>query len=232
MPGLFIAGTDTGVGKTIVTAGIAGFLQKQDIDCGVMKPVESGTVFGAQESDAYFLKKVSGVSDDLNLINLYTFKDPLAPGLAAEQEGVSIEFERISQAYQRLSQTHRHILVEGAGGLFVPLTSKQTIVDLIAYLQLPVLLVGRLGLGTLNHTLLSLEYLKQRKIPIAGVVFNNTSADSDLSTQTNPQVLQQWTEVPFWGVVGNIGDPKSKEEVIAAVGKVIGKRVMDYLVDK
>lgn len=228
MSGLFIAGTDTSVGKTLVTAGLAGFLRQQNIDCGVMKPVESGVVEGSKESDSYFLKEVSGVADDLDLINVYAFADPLAPGVAAEKEGVTIDFENIAQAFGRLSLLHRHVLVEGAGGLLVPLAADKTVVDLIKSLQLPVLLVGRLGLGTLNHTLLSLEYLQQQQVPVAGVVLSATEAAGDLSTHTNPQILEQWTDVPLWGVIKHLPQAKNKEQVIAAVGEAIGSKSRKY----
>lgn len=228
MAGLFIAGTDTGVGKTLVTAGLAGFLRQQGIDCGVMKPVESGVSFNDPSSDAFFLKEVSGVKDSLDLINIYSLAKPLAPGVAAEQENIEIKFEEIKKAYEKLTQLHSPILVEGAGGLLVPLNAKQTVTDLIQYLKLPVLLVGRLGLGTLNHTLLSLEYLKQRKLQVVGVVLSCGSASPDLSEQTNAQVLQAWTDTPLWGVVEHVNSPQGKDSIISAIQKGIGVKAKQH----
>src|SRR5262249_26089394 len=146
MSGLFITGTDTAVGKTLITAGIAAYLRARGLDVGVMKPVESGCLSGAPSSDSVYLKKISQSTDDLDLINTYAFEPPLAPGVAAALEGVEISFDRILESFRRLELLHSMVLVEGAGGLLVPLSAKKTIADLIEFLGLPVLLVARLGL--------------------------------------------------------------------------------------
>lgn len=228
MPSLFITGTDTAVGKSIVTAGLSAFLRKQGIDCGVMKPVESGCVKGSQKSDAYYLKSISGVSDSLDEINCYTFKAPLAPGVAAKKEKRLISFSKIAQAYQRLVAKHESVLVEGAGGLLVPLSEKKSIVDLISYLNLPVLLVGRLGLGTLNHSLLSLEYLKARKIKIAGIVLNTNSLQQDESAKSNLKILTRWTQVLVWGKINYLNDTQNRASLISAVSRGIGKQALCF----
>lgn len=228
MPSLFITGTDTAVGKSLVTAGLAAFLRKQGIDCGVMKPVESGCIPGSPQSDAYYLKSISGVHDALDEINCYTFKAALAPGIAARQERRNISFSKIAKAYQSLRAKHESMLVEGAGGLMVPLVGKKNIADLIAYLKLPVLLVGRLGLGTLNHTLLSLEYLQKRKIRVAGIVLNSHTAKLDESAKSNLKILSEWTRVPIWGKVDYLENTQDKKSLIQAIRKGIGKPALDF----
>lgn len=228
MPGLFIAGTDTAVGKTVVTAGIAGYLRDRGVDCGVMKPVESGCLSGSKDSDTVYLKRISQTGDDLDLINNYAFEAPLAPGVAALQQGVEISFDKITESYKRLELLHSVVLVEGAGGLLVPLNSEQTIADLILHLRLPVLLVGRLGLGTINHTLLSLEYLEKRGISVAGVVLNSQNSRGDLSERYNPKTLAQWTNVPIWGVVDHIRRSKNRQDVIRGIEVGIGTWVDDF----
>ena len=228
MPSLFITGTDTAVGKSLVTAGLAAFLRQQGIDCGVMKPIESGCTQGSPQSDAYYLKAISEVSDTLDEINCYTFKAALAPGIAARQERSSISFAKIAKAYQKLQTKHESILVEGAGGLMVPLADKKNIADLIVYLKLPILLVGRLGLGTLNHTLLSLEYLKLKKIRVAGIVLNSHTEKLDESAKSNLKVLAEWTQVPIWGKVNYLTMTQDKKKLISAIHRGIGKPALHF----
>lgn len=228
MAGLFIAGTDTNVGKTLVTAGLAAYLRERGYDAGVMKPVESGGLSGAPSSDSVLLKKVSQSSDDLDLINTYAFEAPLAPGVAAELEGVEISFDRILESFRRLELLHKTVLVEGAGGLFVPLGPGRSVIDLILALGLPVLLVARAGLGTVNHTLLSLEALQRREIPVAGIVLNACEKDSDPSTKYNLQTLSQWTQVPIWGVIGHLKRPRDRREILGKIKVGIGAAVERY----
>lgn len=228
MSGLFITGTDTNVGKTIVTAGIAAYLRERGFDAGVMKPVESGGLSGSPSSDSVFLKKVSQSADDLDLINTYAFEPPVAPGVAARLEGVEISFERILESYHRLELLHRVVLVEGAGGLCVPLGRKRSVVDLIAALGAPALLVARQGLGTINHTLLSLEFLAARGIPVAGIVLNCTEAKPDLSARYNVETLAEWTEVPVWGVLGHLRRPRDRQEILGKIRVGIGAALERY----
>lgn len=232
MAGIFIAGTDTGVGKTVVTAGLAAYLRQRGMDTGVMKPVESGCLSGSPESDSYYLKKISKSPDDLDLINTYAFQAPLAPGVAASLEGMEISFETVAEAYRRLELLHPLVLVEGSGGLLVPLRPQQTVVDLIEYLKLPVLLVAKMALGTINHTLLSIHYLRGRNIPIAGVVFNCATAKNDPSARYNLGTLAEWTDVPIWGVVSPIKKLKDSEAVVAKIREGIGEQADHYFLGK
>lgn len=229
MPGLFIVGTDTGVGKTIVTAGLAAYLRQRGFDCGVMKPVESGGMSGAPDSDSAYLKKISGSKDDIDLINTYAFEAPLAPGVAAQLEGVKISFDHIKERYRRLELLHPFVLVEGAGGLLVPLGKDKTLLDLIRYLELPVLLVARLGLGTVNHTLLSLECLSRNEIPVAGIVLNTTSLEPDLSTKYNRMTISEWTSIWIWGTLRYLKRKKNPAEIARAVGEDLGRAFEQYL---
>jgi len=228
MAGLFVAGTDTNVGKTLVTAGIAAYLRSRGVDAGVMKPVESGGLSGSASSDSVFLKKISQSSDDLDLINTYAFEPPLAPGVAARLEGVEISFDRIIESFRRLELLHQTVLVEGAGGLRVPLGPRRSVVDLIAALEIPVLLVARLGLGTINHTLLSLDYLAARGIPVVGVVFSSTEAKPDLSAKFNVETLAEWSDTPVWGVLGHLRKPRDRQEILGKIRVGIGAALERY----
>jgi dethiobiotin synthetase len=225
MAGLFITGTDTHVGKTIITAGLAAYLRQCGTSTGVMKPVESGCISGAPTSDSSYLKKISQSPDDLDLINTYAFQAPLAPGLAAELEGVEISFDKMIAGFRHLELLHPWVLVEGAGGVTVSLTQEKMVSDLIQEMGIPVLVVAKMQLGTINHTLLTLEFLAHRKISIAGVVFNCHRNKLDLSAQYNLSTLQQWTTVPVWGVVDFISKVQDREEVIDKIKAGIGNSV-------
>lgn len=229
MAGLFITGTDTGVGKTIVTAGLAALLRDRGFDAGVMKPLETGCLSGATGSDSVYLKKISRSTDDLDLINTYAFQAPLAPGVAAQLEGVEISFDLIQERYRRLELLHPFVLVEGAGGLLVSVGRKRTMVDLIEHLELPVLLVARLGLGTVNHTLLSLEYLEKRQIPVAGIVLNTLEKKQDFSCKFNRATLSEWTEVGIWGTLDHLARPTNRKEILEKIRSGIGTAFEQYL---
>jgi dethiobiotin synthetase len=196
---LFITGTDTGVGKTVVAAGLAASLRNSGVDIGVMKPIETG--FSLRSSDAFFLKRMAGVDDRLDSITPYRLRHPLSPFAAAQIERVSIRFEKIRWAYHRLLREHQTLLVEGAGGLLVPITRKMTMADLALRLNLPLLIVARTNLGTLNHTLLTVEVARRRGIKVAGVIFNHLVQRRGLAEKTNPSVIKDFLSVPILGEI-------------------------------
>jgi len=200
--GLFVTGTDTGVGKTLVAGGIAACLKARGISVGVMKPVETGCAMRKGKRiprDGSLLRLMAGSQEPLDRIVPYRLTAPLAPQVAAEREGVRISMARISSEYRKISSRHEITLVEGAGGLFVPITRRSCMVEVMVKLGVPVLLVGRIGLGTLNHSLLSLECLLRRGIPVIGIVLNDPDKTRGLAAQTNPSVLQQWSPAPLLG---------------------------------
>jgi dethiobiotin synthetase len=197
--GLFITGTDTGVGKTTVAAGLTASLANSGMDIGVMKPIETG--FSLRSSDAVFLKKIAGVKDSLDSICPYRLKHPLSPFTAAKIENVSIRFETIARAYEGLLQNHQVLLVEGAGGLLVPITGEKMMADLILCLKLPLLLISGTGLGTINHTLLSVEAARKRGIEVAGVIFNHLGPRKGTAERTNPSVIRHFLDVPILGEI-------------------------------
>jgi dethiobiotin synthetase len=200
--GVFITGTDTGVGKTLIAAGLVAALKDQGIDVGVMKPLESGAPsFGSAPipRDALYLKEIAGIHDGLDLINPYCFQAPLAPGVAAEKEGVKIDLRRIKGIYEELKERHQFMVVEGAGGLLVPIAQGVLLPELIKLLGLPLILVARSSLGTINHTLLSLFYCQQEGLEVAGVIMSKSMPDADPSEASNAQVVAQLSGVPLLG---------------------------------
>ena len=209
--GLFITGTDTGVGKTIVAASLVASLRHSGFDMGVMKPIETG--FSLRSSDAVFLKKIAAVKDSLDSICPYRLKHPLSPFTAAKMENVSIGFERIARAYGELLQNHQALLVEGAGGLLVPIARDKMMADLAFCLELPVLIISRTGLGTINHTLLSVEAARKRGVEVAGVIFNHLGPRRGLAEKTNPSVIRHFLDVPILGEIPYAPFLKRKERI-------------------
>jgi dethiobiotin synthetase len=203
--GIFITGTDTGVGKTYVAAGIAIALKERGIYVGVMKPAETGCSMRAGRlipRDALRLMKAAGVRDSLSLVNPYRFRQPLAPSTAASLERKKISLDKIINVYQKLSTRHEFMIVEGAGGIMVPLSQNVTYLDLAEALDIPVLIVARPGLGTINHTLLTVFALLERNVTIAGIVINHANERKPgLAERTNPALIEKLSGVTIAGII-------------------------------
>lgn len=195
--GIFIVGTDTGVGKTIVAAGIAGALYRRGIDVGVMKPVSAGF-----REDARFLMRAVDCKDPIDVVNPIHLRLPLAPYVAAKLLKKRIDLQKIDRAFKTLSKRHTFMIIEGAGGLLVPLTKKCLVADLAKRFNLPALVVARATLGTINHTLLTIEALRVRKIPIVGILLNGLEPKHrSLAVRTNPKVLRKFARLPILGIL-------------------------------
>lgn len=217
--GLFVAGTDTGVGKTIATAGLAAALREDGLDLGVWKPVMSGGLADEEGSDAWRLQVLSGVEDAREEIAPLVFPQPLAPLLAARAAGQTLAMEEIVAGGEVLRKRHRFLLVEGAGGLAVPLTETEMMVDLGVRLRMPLLLVARAGLGTINHTLLSIWYARERGVPVAGVILNEADADHahDASLASNASMIEQVGETTVWGSIPRLREPITRGELVSSL---------------
>jgi len=203
--GVFVTGTDTGVGKTYVSAGLAAALMRRGVDVGVMKPAETGCVMRAGRlipRDALLLMKSANVRDSLSLVNPYRFRKPLAPAVAAECEGKTISLKKIHGSFLSLSSRHEFMIVEGAGGIMAPLSGKHTYLDLVKKMGLPVLIVSRPGLGTINHTLLTIAALKKRRTVIAGIVINYALDEkSGLAEETSPAIIENMSGIRILGTI-------------------------------
>jgi dethiobiotin synthetase len=197
--GIFITGTDTGVGKTFIAGALARQLRSEGVDVGVMKPIETGCGSKLIPADAVYLKKMAKVNDALESIVPYRFKDPLAPWPASIRERKKIALKKILAAYENLKNKHSFMIVEGVGGLLVPITERLDVVDLVLAMNLPVLLVARAGLGTLNHTRLTLEYGKDRGISFVGIILNQAQSSQTIADKSNPSILANKTDVPIIG---------------------------------
>ncbi len=184
MRGLFVTGTDTGVGKTEVSCALVAQARASGVDAVAMKPAQSGVTPG-EPSDADRLHAASGGVEPLEALCPYSFAAPLAPAVAARLEGRAVSLEAIVERARALASRHDALLVEGAGGLLVPLTERETYADLAVALGLPVLVVARAGLGTVNHTALTVEALRARGLVLAGIVLNRACDLDDPSVPYN-----------------------------------------------
>jgi len=178
--GVFVTGTDTGVGKTVVTATLVAVMRRMGIDAVPAKPIQTGCEErpeGLVAPDLEFTLTRNGLAPDeaeQALMCPYRFRSPCSPHLAADRENAHISIDQVVHASQRLAEQHQAVLVEGAGGILVPITGDKTMVDLMEALDLPIVLVTRPSLGTLNHTLLSLAELSRRNLRVGGLVFNQS----------------------------------------------------------
>jgi dethiobiotin synthetase len=193
--GLFITGTGTRVGKTVVTASILAHLRHQGQKTGVMKPIETGVdseCSSPANSDALFLMEAGGIEDPLAKICPIRLKPAASPFQAAMIENRSIQPETILSAYKKLSGQYDWMLVEGIGGVRVPITRDYGVVDLMLDLGLPAVVVAHYQLGTLNHTLMTLDTLKQNGIPVRGVIFNQTGPEApNAIEQDQPRLIEE-----------------------------------------
>lgn len=189
--GIFVTGTDTGVGKTIVAATLARLLRINGVSVGVMKPVTSGC---REENgrlvsdDALLLCQAAGIpiSED---IAPYCLREALAPADAARLDGVRIDFSAIKTSFNRLASAYQYVIVEGAGGLMVPLSGGLMVADLARELELPLLVVARPGLGTINHTVLTCFSAQQSGLKVAGVIINGMPEHPGLAEKGAPHQI-------------------------------------------
>ncbi len=199
MHGLFITATDTGAGKTFVTARIARQWRREGRAFRVCKPVATGAIHGVGE-DTRLLAEASGEAD-LQAITPYTFEEPAAPPVAARREGVSLCLTDLAEAVRRRAAEGHAVLVEGVGGLLCPLTERVTVADLAVELALPLIIVARRSLGTLNHTLLTVEAAQRRGLHIAGLVVTATTPVRGVAEETVVEELRHRLAVPILAVL-------------------------------
>jgi dethiobiotin synthetase len=208
-PGIFITGTDTGVGKTVVAAGLALALRAKGIRVGVMKPVATGCSGPDKRLlsyDAAYLLEAAE-NEYPKLTSPVRFRHPLAPNVAAVLEKTEVDLDLIRSAYRELQKHYDFLIVEGIGGLLVPITKDYFVCNLIREFQLPVLIVSRAGLGTINHTLLTVDAAVIRGFEIRGIIFNRMPvANYSLAEITNPRVIHELTNIPILGSLPEIED--------------------------
>lgn len=213
MRGLFVTGTDTGVGKTEVAAALVAGWRARGLDVGAMKPAQSGVEDGLP-TDADRLVAAAGGTDPGALVCPYSLPAPLAPAVAARLAGVAISLAHVLACAAELGRRHAALVVEGAGGLLVPLTEGHTYADLAVALGLPVLVVARAGLGTVNHAALTCEALRARGLAVRGVVLNRTTAATDPSEPHNAAEIERLTGVRVLASLPHEPDPVARGRLL------------------
>lgn len=219
--GFFITGTDTGIGKTVIAGALIRALRSLGYKTVGMKPIETGcqravdsrqqTVDSKQHTarnsnilipeDGTFLQEMSGTGESLDLITPIRFEKPLAPLPASEIEGRPIDREKMMRAFTHLAQKYDTLIVEGIGGIMVPISKTYFVVDLASDLGLPVIVVTSPRLGTLNHTLLTVQVAIARGISVAGIIVNyHKPPEGTVAEQTNPDVLEMTCPAPLLGI--------------------------------
>jgi len=225
MSAIFVAGTDTNVGKTHVCGLLLDFLRKKDLAAGYQKWVGTGPEF--PPADLAVCLRMAGIPLDPELVSgqvVYHFSLPASPHLAAEQEGSVVDPELIRARYQEMLARHEMLIVEGVGGLMVPLNRELLLVDLLRELKIPALVVAKSGLGTINHTLLSLEALRHRDIPVLGVVFSDAAAEEDeLLVADNMRTIAAIGQVQVFGRLRHCIDPGKARLDFVPVGRAIAE---------
>lgn len=232
--GIFISGTDTGVGKSIVAAAIALSLRKAGFRVAVLKPVTSGAVpvdGRLVSEDAELLRWASGCTAPDRDIAPYLLREPLAPSESAALEGVVIELSLVREAFERLSASHDFVIVEGAGGLLVPLAKNLLVADLVVNLALPLLIVARPNLGTVNHTLMTCECARSRGIEVLGVVINGQPAQPDLAEEYAARVISAYAAVAVLAVLPRCGELNEKA-IVESLAEYIEKQPLAALLSQ
>ncbi len=208
--GIFITGTDTGIGKTVVAGGLAIALKKRGINIGVMKPFETGL---SQKNgdwelqDGKFLKKIAGLTENDYLITPFRFNQPLAPYAAAELENIKIDLNKVYHSFSELKTRYQLILVEGAGGLLVPVKKDYLFANLAKDLNIPIIIIARPGLGTINHTLLTIKAAQSYGLEIIGIIFNHyNNSISTMAEKTSPKLIKEFSGIPVLGEIPFLSD--------------------------
>jgi dethiobiotin synthetase len=221
--GIFITGTDTGVGKTIAAAALARLLRERGVNVGVMKPVTSGCREKSGRlvsEDAELLAWGAGLAGVDADVAPYLLRQPIAPAEAASRDGVRIDFRIIGEAFARLASRYDFVIVEGVGGLMVPLVEGLLIADLINYLSLPLLIVTSPNLGTVNQTLLTCFAAKQLGITVRGVIINNYPERPGIAEESAPTLIASLAGAPFLGIFHHQEGTDTREVVAGLAARL------------
>jgi len=232
IPGLFVTGTDTGVGKTVIAGAIANWFYRHQKRVAVLKPVATGCVRrreGLVSEDAEFLAVCSRTRHPLDLICPCRYAEPLAPSVAAKRADQPLDWQAIQRSIRIMSQDSDVMIVEGAGGVMVPLDDKHLVLDAARMLNVPAIVVARAALGTINHSVLTVRALQAANVRVAGVVINQYPAElPGVAEETSPREIEKWAKVPVLCIVPQetIADATLPKGIVGAIDLVDWERVM------
>ena len=221
MKSYFITATDTGVGKTTITAALAASIKKSGIDVGIMKPVATGVLqkTGFKSSDVSILYHASKVTDPENEINPIFMPLPVSPYDASKVLDMSFDKKIIFEQFTKLKNKHDMMLVEGIGGILTPLARDYFVADLIKDLGLETIVVTRSTLGTLNHTMMTIKTCRDYGISVKGILVNNYDENGGPAEKNAPTTIHEITGVPILGVLPFIRDYDKLDEMISYIEK-------------
>lgn len=206
---IFITATDTDVGKTFVTAGLAAIMQSLGYKAGVFKPIQSGAISKNSFLVSPDLAFIKTIDPYINTASSYVLKAPVAPSIAAEIDNVKIKMSVIMNDYAALSLKCDTVIVEGAGGIATPCAPQMIMSDIIKELRLPVVIVARPDLGTINHIILTVNHAKAAGIEIAGVIINKyPEITSDIAIKTAPRLIEEYSDAKVVGIVKNLDNAR------------------------
>jgi dethiobiotin synthetase len=226
IPALLVTGTDTGVGKTLVAGAIGNWFRQRAFRVSVLKPCATGCVHrreGLVSEDAEFLAHCANARFPLDVICPQCYAEPLAPAVAAERAHKPLDWEAIDRSITAMSAESDVMIIEGVGGLMVPMDTKHTFRDVAVWMNVPTVVVARPGLGTINHTLLTINSLREANVPIAGVVINRYPPDvAGIAEETNPRAIEKWGKVPVLCLVpeDKLGGLQLPDGIVAAIDSV------------
>ena len=206
----FVTATDTEVGKTFIAAGLGRIAQVKGLRVGISKPVSCGGI-----EDAVFYKKKLKLKDSINSINPIKFRQPLSPYAAMKTEKKKIDLTKIKKSLKELMKARDLVFVEGLGGALAPIKKNYYVADMIKDLRIPCIIIARAGLGTINHTLMTIDELKMRKIMIAGIIMNGFEG-REISQRSNAQVIEELSAIK---VIGKIKAGSSFADLLKQIKK-------------
>jgi dethiobiotin synthetase len=225
--GIFVTGTDTGVGKTLVSVALITAFRKAALKVGTMKPIETG-VGEDGPLDAIALRDAAGSTAPLSTICPQQFALPAAPNAAASAEGREVDLDQIDAAYETLAKGRDLMVVEGAGGLLVPIRDDWTMAELAHSLDLPLLVVARASLGTINHTALTLEVAASKRLPVLGVIISHAGGPISAADASNLLALKKFLGNRLIGEIPpldpNETPPPSAIDIDALTQRIFGER--------
>ena len=223
MKAYFITGTDTGVGKTVITAGLAGSMRKLGVNVGVMKPIATGITqkTGFKSLDVGIIVEASRTKDSEDLINPVFLPIPTSPYDATKLLSLSVDMPLILTTFTKLLSIHDVLLVEGIGGIMTPITKNFFVADMIKAMGIETIIVTRATLGTLNHTMMTYQLCKDYGIKVKGIVINNFDEKGSAAEKNAPITLHEITGLDILGVVPFIKDYNKIDTMIEMIGKKV-----------
>lgn len=231
IPSIFVTGTDTEVGKTVIAGAIADWFRRRGARVAVLKPAATGCVHrreGLVSEDAEFLAACADARFPLDLICPQRYEEPLAPAVAAERAKRPLDWEAIDRSIRLMSAESDVMVVEGVGGILVPMDAKHTVLDLATWIGSPAVIVARPNLGTINHTLLTAGALRGAGVRVAGVVINRYRTDgATVAEETNPRAIEKWGKTSVLAMVPDalIVDATLPADVVRAIDPVDWEKI-------